>query len=418
MVTVKKPLFYGWIVAGACFTIATLIFGSLFTFGVFLVPFQKNFGWTTAGVSGAYSLGLLNYTVFGMLSGWGVDRYGPRKTVIAGAVFIALGLVSASRISTICGLYLAYVLIGVGASAGYAPLTTTVSRWFSRHRGLALGIYSSGLGFGPLLAAPVLSHIIGTSGWRSAYLFLAATTIIIIAAAVFLKKGPAQIREVSDGISENNNVTASSPKKRREIIIEDWGLTLRQAMVTRTFWLLASMYLMTGISIQMVMAHIVAYGINTGMSPIRSSTVLSAISGTSIAGRLVMGTASDWIGRKRALTACLATEGVMIFWLAGSSHIWMLFLFGVVFGFAYGGHATVYPALVGEILGLRHMGKIIGVIAFFWGIGGAFGPFLAGYLLDTTGSYARAFQVGAMGMLIAGILSMIVKKPISVESNA
>ena len=94
VVTDKKPLFYGWIVAGACLIIATFIYGSLFTFGVFLVPFQENFGWTAAGVSGAYSLGLLNYTIFGMLSGWSVDRYSPGKTVNAGAVFIALGLLS------------------------------------------------------------------------------------------------------------------------------------------------------------------------------------------------------------------------------------------------------------------------------------------------------------------------------------
>ena len=96
-----------------------------------------------------------------------------------------------------------------------------------------------------------------------------------------------------------------------------------------------------------------------GLSPITAATVLSTLSGTSVAGRLVMGAVSDWIGRKRALVGCLCTEGIIFFWLIGASSAWMLFLFGALFGFAYGGHVHLGSPIVAELFGLSSHGVIL-----------------------------------------------------------
>jgi len=129
-----------------------------------------------------------------------------------------------------------------------------------------------------------------------------------------------------------------------------------------------------------------------------AAAVLSSITGASMFGRIFMGTASDWIGRQKALVLCTALEGLMLLWLMAASSAWSLLAFGLIFGFFYGGHAPQLPALIGETLGFRNMGAILGVINLFWGIGSAVGPLVTGYLFDVTGSY-RA------GILIATVLS-------------
>jgi MFS family permease len=114
-----------------------------------------------------------------------------------------------------------------------------------------------------------------------------------------------------------------------------------------------------------------------------------------------MGTVSDWIGRRNALAICTLIEGAALLWLLTMSSIWSLFVFGVVFGFFYGGHAPQLPALVGETLGFENLGALLGTANMFWGLGSAIGPFMTGYLFDITGSYTAGFTLAMVSILAA-----------------
>jgi len=406
--TDSRIIFYGWIIVSACFLVVTITHGTVYSFGVFLIPLRKSFDCTSAAISGAYSLCMFLYAGFGIFVGWGVDRYGPKTTTMVGGFLLGLGLLLTSQVNALWQLYVTYGLIGMGMSSGYAPLLSTVSRWFVQRRGLALGIMTTGVGVGPLIIAPLASYLVSTYGWRLSYLVIGCFAVFIIAAAWLLKKSPEEIGIFPDDAAYDPNVPepkTQANKGRPECSV----FSLEEALSTKAFWLLSSIALMVGTGLQMVLAHVVAYGEGKGMSSISAATVLSTISGASVAGRITMGMISDWIGRRKTLAICVFTEGIMILWLTGSSSAWMLFLFGAIFGFCYGGHTPQFPALTAEILGLGHMGAILGAILVFWGAGAALGPVLAGHVLDVTGSYSSAFLMGAVAMFVAGTLTFLLR---------
>jgi MFS family permease len=160
----------------------------------------------------------------------------------------------------------------------------------------------------------------------------------------------------------------------------------------------------------MILVHIVPY-IQEGpkLSPTVAAAVLGIIGGTSIAGRLIMGAVSDRIGRKRALAISVFLEGIAILGFVSSSVPWMLYLFAIIYGFGYGGHVPQLAALVGEIFGLRYVGISLGMTTLSWGIGGALGTFLAGYIFDISDSYDYAFILGAAAMFLATVLTPLLK---------
>jgi MFS family permease len=217
-----------------------------------------------------------------------------------------------------------------------------------------------------------------------------------------------------DQYQQNRN----SPNRRNEADREEGikrthplsGLIgVKWAFKSGVFWLFCLLFLFIGMSVQTVMAHIVAYSQSEGASPMTAAAVLSTVTGASMAGRLTMGIASDWIGRRRALLLCTFSEGIMILCLVAASAPSSFFLFGFLFGFFYGGHAPQLPALIGETLGLESMGALLGVVNLFWGFGSTIGPFVTGYLFDVTGSYTIGFTVAAAMIFSASAIGFILR---------
>jgi MFS family permease len=161
----------------------------------------------------------------------------------------------------------------------------------------------------------------------------------------------------------------------------------------------------------MVMVHIYDYAIDIDTPSMIAAGVLALIGGSSILGRLVIGEASDKIGTKRTWLFCLMCQVAMMFWLTMSKSVLMLYIFAPIFGFTYGGIVPLIPAITGEFFGTKNLGAIIGFMGFGPTIGGALGPFLAGYIFDATGSYYSAFLLGVATTILATVLAIQTKKP-------
>ena len=381
-----------WITLAVCFLMVTMTSGACFSFGVFLNPFRESFNATSAAVSGAYSITLWVFAFCSVLSGWAVDTYGPRITIMVGALILGCGYLVASLVDSLWHLYLACGLIGIGLSSGYVPTMTTISRTFIKRRGFALGLNSAGIGFGPLVMAPLQTHLILLRGWRFAYRVTACIVGLIFPVALLFRKRLV----ITTGETRNSAAPGPDPdggKTARALTPLSGLRKLQWVFTSRVFWLFCLLFMAIGVSVQTVLAHIVAYAQVQGQTPMVAAAVLGSITGASMIGRIFMGTASDRIGRQKALVICTSFEGLMLVWLMAASSTWSLLTFGLIFGFFYGGHAPQLPALIGETLGFENMGAILGATNMFWGIGSAIGPFTTGYLYDLTGSYRPGFLI-------------------------
>ncbi len=406
----RDGFYYGWIVLILLLVIGIIGFGTRFSFGVFFKSMQEDFGWSRASTSGVFSAYMALSAVFVILAGWALDRYGPRVVLTVMGFFTGLGLLLTSQVSSPWHLFVTYsLLLAIGTGGLYTTTMATVSRWFIKRRGLALGIASSGMGIGMMVMPPFAAYLISGYGWKPSFLIIGLMALfIVIPCALLLRRAPGEMATPPKG--ERLEATShSSPEQQYHN--EPEGLSLPQAVKTRNFRLIFPIFLLSSFCLFVVMTHLVPHAIDLGITSMQAASLLSFIGGGNVLGRLLMGRVSDSIGRKRAYLICpLLMAGAML-WLIQSSDLWMFYLFAIVFGFSFGSSGPISSAFIAEAFGLRHVGVILGVTDVGWQVGAALGPVLAGYMFDISGSYVSAFIAGMIASLVAAILILFLKTP-------
>lgn len=405
----KDKLFYGWVVVVAFLVIGTTLWGVYFSFGVFFKSIESEFNLTRAATSTVFSMYTVLGSVFVILGGWASDRYGPRITILLMGLFAGLGLLLTSQTNSFWQLFLTYsLLLSMGSTPTYVVLTSIVSRWFDKKRGLALGIAGIGAGLGPVIMAPLATYLISKFDWRMAYLIIGLIAwLIVIPLSRFLKKEPHEIGTLPDG--EKSDLRRQEEPKSEENIPLPY-LSLLPALRTRSFWLIMLIWLLFAGNAFLVFTHIVPHATDIGISAGQAATVLSLIGGSGIAGRVLMGIASDRIGRKSSTILCSLLQAGAMVWLIWSKDLWMFYVFALVFGFTYGGIMPGMSALICDAFGLGKIGAILGVLDIGWAVGAAVGPAVGGLIFDVSQSYSLAFLIGAVAMLILTLLVALVKR--------
>ncbi len=394
--------FYGYILVAAAFFIMVVMWGTLYSFGVFFNPMLNEFGWTSAAVSGAYSLAFLLLGMASIVTGRITDRFGPKMVLMVGGFIFALGYILMSQISTMWQFYLIYTgMIAVGLSSSFVPLMSTVVRWFVKRRGLMIGIVSSGVGVGIVIIPPLATQLISFYGWRTSYIVVGiAALVLVIPAALLLKRDPGEVGQLAYGAGEVevNNMSSDAS-----------GLTLRQAVRTRQLWLLWVTFLFAGFGIQMILVHIIPHVTGLGISAATAAIILATVGGFNTAGRVIMGGAADRIGSKPVLLISTIVISASFFWLLVARELWMFYPFAVVFGISYGGFLALLSPVAAEIFGLKAAGVLLGFLHFGMTIGETAGPVVAGGIYDVTGGYYPAFLIGGIIAAIGVILTLMVR---------
>ena len=319
-------------------------------------------------------------------------------------IFTGLSLVLTSQTDALWQLFITYsLLLAMGTGPLFVVPMSAVSKWFDRKRGLALGLSSLGIGLGTMVMAPFVTYLITKFNWHTAYFIIGVIAwLIIVPLSMLLKKEPREVGALPDG-------QIKEPKfEYKEIQLA--GLSLREALRTRSFWLFALIWFLFAACLFLIYTHLVPHITDRGFSAEQAATVLSLLGAASIPGRLLMGIVSDILGRKLAVAGCTLIVAGAILWLVQAEDLWHLYLFALVFGFFYSGFGTSGAALVSDTFGLGKIGTIFGLLEASFGIGAATGPFIGGIIFDVSQSYSLAFLIGAGAMLLITLLVPIARR--------
>jgi MFS family permease len=405
----ESRFFYGYLIVALSFLIMVVSIGAHNSFGVFLKPILTEFGWTRAMTSAAFSLSMIVSGLLGVLVGGLNDRFGPRAVLTVCGCFLGLGYVLISQIGALWQFYLGYgIIIGIGMAGAWVPIVSTVARWFVKRRGIMTGLVVAGQGIGTLIAPPIANQLISTYGWRMSFIVLGSVVLVVVVLAVqFLRREPSQNGATADDQDENEVIDLKSTPA---------SLTFTEALRTTQFWLLTFMLFCFGFCMFSIIIHIAPHATELGVSRVDAANILGTAGGLSIVGNAILGLTADKSGNKKTFAASLILMSAILVWLALATSQWQLYLFACVFGFAYGGLATIESPLAAELFGLKSHGLIYGIASIGFTVGAAVGPVITGHIFDITDSYKTAFlvcaAVSAVGFILASIL-----KPTGIESS-
>jgi MFS family permease len=318
--------------------------------------------------------------------------------VTIGGIILGSGYILMSRITNLWGLYLSYgIIVALGSSAMYVPLVSMVTRWFPRRRGLMVGIGVSGIGFGIGVVPTIASHLMVSFDWHNSLLIVGGASMVLIAGlAQFLRAKP-ELQVLEQSQEEKSIAPAPS-----------LGLSFNEAIKTSQFWMIFFAWLLYGFFYQIGAVHTVPYATDLGMSALAAAALLTIIGLVGILGRAGLGFIGDKLHNNVTLAVGFVLVAVVFLAIAASGTVHMLYVYAVVYGL-FSGVGLLLASINAEHFGLRSLGAITGAIIFGNNIGGALGPFLAGYIYDTTGNYRLAFLLCGVTGIAAGIVIWLVK---------
>jgi MFS family permease len=382
-----------WIVIGVLFVSWFMVWGGGANTGpVFFVPVLKTFGWSRTRLSFGYAVAAFSAGAAGPLIGWLVDRFDVRKVMVAGVAMVVCGYLALAHTHA----YGQFVLINLGLGLGFVactgiPASKVVANWFEARRGMAMGVMLSGASIGGAIFTPVMARVIAGHGWRVAYVVLAVLigAITIPLLTVFLRSRP--------------DVEAAPANAEREAAptapITLAGLEIKEALASRSLWLIALAQFITFSLWSGLGQHFVAYLVSIGYTPQFSSQMLGLFYLITTGGTLLSGPISDRISARYAFALTSILSALSMLLMLGSRQIAALAAYVAVGGMMCGASGVLMPLLILEALGMKRYGALMGISGIFGTLGFAAGPVVTGRIFDLTGSYAGALWMFAAAMV-------------------
>ena len=339
-----------------------------------------DFGWSRTQVTSGNALSkLLVGPLFGFAAGWCVDRFGPRRLMIAGVLMAGAALIGLGRMSALWMFYVFYLLNALGyVCGGPLPNQVLLSRWFDVGRGKAMGFAYLGIGVGGAIVPLLSATLVNAFGWRIA---LQALGVLVIALALPFAYA---VRE-----SPLDGAPRLQPGDRRTPLEPLGGLLRNPA-----FHLLAAASMCSIAAVGGTNQHLKLYlSLDRGYSQGDAARIISLVLTLSIAGRLMMGWLADRISKKQVMLIIYLLVAASIPLLFMASFPGAMYAFAVVFGLGLGGEYLIIPLIAAELFGVKVLGRLLGVVLTADGVAEAVSPMFVGYLRDATGSYRLGFSL-------------------------
>ncbi|NLS02522.1 MFS transporter [Rhizobium sp. P32RR-XVIII] len=380
---------YRWVIVAAGALMTCVALGAMFSLAIFQVPIATETGWSHTGIASAMTLNFVVMGIGGFMWGAISDRFGPRIVVLIGAALLGLALVLASRAGSLIQFQLTYgIVVGLSASAFFAPMIAATTAWFDENRGLAVSLVSAGMGVAPMTISPLARALISAYDWRTAMLIIGVGAwMLLIPAALLVRRAPVTAGEAGASMVAGGERPALGKIFRSPQFIVLGG----------TFFACCAAH--SG-----PIFHMVSYATICGVAPMAAVSIYSVEGLAGLGGRLLYGSLADRLGVKPVLVAGLLVQAAALATYLAVSELGQFYALAVIFGSAYGGVMPLYAILAREYFGPRVIGTVFGAATMLSSIGMAFGPLAGGWILDTYGNYSWLFIGSALvGLGAAGI---------------
>ena len=422
-------LFYGWKLAGLGLLVTGLVSGPIWSgVGVWVKALELHFGWSRTQLTGVFSLARLQGGILGPLSGYLIDRLGPRRMVFVGLTVTGLGFIVFSRTTNLASFYLAYTLIMIGANSGtWLPIMAVLNRWFNRKRSRAMSIAGEGDFIGGLLLVPLLAWAAtpGHLGWSATAMWCG---VIFLAVAwpisLFVRDHPEAYGQYADGelplnlsvnLSEGQTAVDDTPGGNTPAG-DQLEFTARQAIRTSAFWLISFGHALSSMLIATMSVHLIPLLVDEGMSLQTAAYVWSILMAAGAVFQPVGGYLGDRFPKTLVLFGFCSLQAVGFTMAAFVHSLPMAILPAALYGAGFGGRDPVTTAIRGDYFGRKAFATITGISMlplFAFALGA---PLFAATMFDSVGNYKLAFLIlGGLGAM-SGVLFLFAKKPESMGS--
>lgn len=393
-------LYYGWVMLLALSCTQVVSWGILYySFSVFLKPIGNDLGWSRAAMTGAFSLALACSGAAGLFVGRWVDRHGPRLLMTAGSCTAALLLIALSAVHSLTFFYLIWAALGVAMAAiFYEPAFAAIATWFSRYRARALTIITFVGGFASVIFIPLISWLIRTEGWRTAFItlaiILAITTIPLH--AIILRHRPQDLGLLPDGGSVGGQQPAIANRHL------ETSIRAQDAFHSASFRWLTLAFCLAFLANVAVTVHLIPYLTDHGFSTGFAATAAGLVGILALPGRLIFTPLGGRIPRRYVAAGIFLFQTVGLIVLVTIKSSAGVVIFVILFGIGFGAITPARAALVAEMYGPREYGTISGVLALFVTGARAAAPVSAGVLYTLFGQYEPVFWI----LIVISLLGM------------
>jgi len=388
-----------WQIVGTLFVTLFLTWGPVNAGGVFFLPVVKHFGWSRAWFSALSSAAPLAAGLSSPLLGSLLDRIGARPVMIAGAAMVGAGYVALSRANSAAAFLAIFILMGIGITAStIIPTALVITNRFRTRRGAALGVAFAGIPLGSTVVTVWANYLVLHFGFRVAFFAMGMPIVLVVIPLLtaFLRTRP-------DAFPARGAAASALP-----------GLEVREALKSRSFWMIAIAEVLFATAAVGLRVHLVPYLSGIGYTPTAAAGIFGAMFIFGGIGSLAIGPFADRLGGRATFAGVFAAGAIGIAALLRANHPAAVVAFLLIFGLTRETPVYLHPLAIGESLGNRRLGALLGIQAFFTTLGFAAGPVIAGRIFDRSGAYTGAWLLFA-AMALASAVAMRATLPYAEE---
>ncbi|WP_108646729.1 MFS transporter [Polynucleobacter rarus] len=405
----RRGIHYGFVVAIITFFTMLIMSAALGLPGAMMKSFNLEFGWSVDEVSSAVALRFFLFGLMGPFAALLMERYGLKKVMCGGLFMVGLGLAMATQVTALWHLFVLWgVMLGVGTGMTALVLGAVVSsRWFTKKRGLVLGIFSASTATGQLLFLPIATWLIENVGWRVSVLpIVVGCALMALLVILLMSNRPSEIGLTSFGeLPSAANAANSASGPTLALNFKTPFIALADAAKTQTFWILAGTFFICGLSTSgLVQTHFITLCGDNGMDALPAASVLAMMGIFDVVGTVTSGWLSDRYDNRKLLFWYYGLRGISLFWLPFSTFsIYGLSVFAMFYGLDW--IATVPPTvkLAGAAFGKERVGMVFGWIFAAHQLGSAVAAYGAGLVRVTLLTYNPALIGAGVFCLIAAV---------------